>query len=46
MSGPNTGVMEQILYVVLDFAPTLAALQAAWKIANMNEDAQMIPARA
>lgn len=46
MSGPNTDVMEQILYVVLGFAPTLVALQAAWKIANRNEDPQMIPARA
>lgn len=28
--------MEQILFVVLGFAPTLAALQAAWKIANRD----------
>jgi hypothetical protein len=39
-------VMEQILFVVLGFAPTLAALQAAWKIANRNEDAQLIRVRA
>ena len=46
MSGPNTDVMEQILYAVLGFVPKLVALQAAWKIANRNEDSQMIPARA
>jgi hypothetical protein len=31
-----TGVIEQILFVALGFGPTLAAMQAAWKIANRN----------
>lgn len=39
-------VIEQILFVVLGFAPTLAALQAAWKIAKRDESAQLIQARA
>jgi hypothetical protein len=33
----NTGIMmEQILYVALGFGPTLAAMHAAWKMANRN----------
>jgi hypothetical protein len=32
----NTGMMEQILYVALGFGPTLAAMQAAWKMAHRN----------
>lgn len=32
-------VMEQILFVMLGFAPTLAAMQAAWKMANRNAEA-------
>ena len=39
-------VIEQILFVVLGFAPTLAALQVAWKIAKEVESAQLIQARA
>jgi hypothetical protein len=31
--------MEQLLFVMLGFAPTLAAMQAAWKMAN-NRDAE------
>jgi hypothetical protein len=31
--------MEQLFFVMLGFAPTLAAMQAAWKIAHRNAEA-------